>query len=922
MKNKIIILLVTFFAITVSSFAYAFIVYPTDLTIVVNSQGSDSIFNFRIQHLEQECTWVCDGDECLEGHEECSDMWRDQEFFSLQTNDSMAYKNFPDITPSGKYRVIEEVSTGFKIDNITCNTNDSSINISVGYDSFSFWPGSRSVITCTFNNSKIIEKTPVLIVPGIMGTEIKESDILLWADLNKMFGNLTDSFMNNLAFKNDLSPFSTSTIKGEIIKKLETALGLISFDYSDRLVNEFKNQGYVENETLFTFPYDWRYGVSGKYADGKTNSDLLKEKIQAIMAQTGASKVNVVAHSMGGLIVKKYVTDNQTNSHIDKAVFVGVPNTGSVEAVKTLLQGDNFDIPWLNDAEVKKISANMPSSYDLLPSQKYYDIKGSFMTIIDKNQSTQKDLNYNETKSFLIDDNGLNPLGVSNAESLHAQSFDDYDIRTAGVDLYAIDGCKAPTLSQIMQIKSNTGLVDLIDYRNIKWGLGDGTVPIESATNLPIDQSKKYYSLTGEHSKMLGQNGTRQQIVNLISGSSLDTGKDFLNGDNLTGDIITQDASKCQLDGKAIMVFSPIDISVTDQNGNKLGLAEDQSVSNNIPGANFQIWGEHKFIYLPTDGGQTYAISMQGTGTGTYTIKVQDIVNSQARGTEVFSNLPVTPQLTGQINLGSQTTLTINGKTILPTATLSANQSDDYLAPVSTATLVGAAGQASFYRSDVKISIKATDNLSGVLNVSYKLDNSESQKVTGDNAEFSISSEGKHTLRYFGTDKAGNDEQEKTIEFTIDKAAPEAVIEFDTIKKDLKFSGKDNISDSSLVSVLDKNNTATLTDQAGNTTEISFYETNRKISMRAGIKSLKYNGAPVAKFQNMMVFYWLYDKKNNLITLSQSALTKKGYNILAFYNGMKTAIAGRDAGGLIAKSFNGLKLLKVTTSKGDLQWSY
>jgi triacylglycerol esterase/lipase EstA (alpha/beta hydrolase family) len=41
----------------------------------------------------------------------------------------------------------------------------------------------------------------------------------------------------------------------------------------------------------------------------------LAKKIQDIMAQTGSDKVDVVAHSMGGLIVKKYVMDNPTTNH-------------------------------------------------------------------------------------------------------------------------------------------------------------------------------------------------------------------------------------------------------------------------------------------------------------------------------------------------------------------------------------------------------------------------------------------------------------------------------------------------------------------------------------------------------------------------------------------------------------------------------
>ncbi len=87
--------------------------------------------------------------------------------------------------------------------------------------------------------------------------------------------------------------------------------------------------GLFKKKTCLRFPYDWRLGVS-------QNVDNLKNKINQIVAQTGSEKVDVVAHSTGGLIVKKYVIDN--NDHkIGKAVFLGVPNLGAPQGSKSLI---------------------------------------------------------------------------------------------------------------------------------------------------------------------------------------------------------------------------------------------------------------------------------------------------------------------------------------------------------------------------------------------------------------------------------------------------------------------------------------------------------------------------------------------------------------------------------------------------------
>lgn len=519
-----------------------------------------------------------------------------------------------------------------------------------------YYPIEGENIICNFGDAEVSnDKNPVLIVPGLLGTEMKNGEEFLWIN-TKMVNPLNDdSFMDPLRFLNNLKPSDNNAVSADIIKSIITKVGDINFElynYAGDLIDEFEGQGYIEGETLFTFPYDWRYGVTGVYADGRTNSDLLKDKINQILQQTGSSKVDVVAHSLGGLIVKKYVMDNTKSHNIGKAIFVGVPNTGSPKAVKVLLQGDNFGVLGLNDSEMKKIAENMPASYDLLPSQEYYNQKGSFIQVIDEGKDWPGDFNvniddldYSETESFLTNDHDLNSLGFNSAEALHTKNFDNFDLRQAGVDLYSIVGCKKATLGKITERRYANVFGSQISYQNPKYFPGDGTVPLESATNLPIDQSKKFYFLPAEHSKMLSANGSRQEIVNLISGSALSV-----------GDLMTQDINQCKLNGRAISVYSPVDIFVTDQNGNKLGFSEDGSIVNEIPGADFEAWGEHKFVFLPQDGGENYSVGLEGTASGTFTIESQEILGGQTGITEVFKNIPVTTQLTGQINLSEEST--------------------------------------------------------------------------------------------------------------------------------------------------------------------------------------------------------------------------------------------------------------------------
>src|SRR3989338_4805003 len=227
-----------------------------------------------------------------------------------------------------RYRVDEGMWTDWVVPRVNWTVGLNTINLFMGSVT-----GSGRIYFDDIREKLIPNKTPVLIVPGLVGTNILRGNEKLWLDLDRNLIDIGDEFMDSLQFGNDLKPLDENLTTGDIIRKPS-----ILFDYSESLINEFKNQGYIENEDLFTFPYDWRYGVSGKYADGKNNVDLLKQKIQDILTKTGSSKVDMVAHSLGGLIVKKYVINHPADHHVGKAIFVGVPNTGAPKSVKVLLQ--------------------------------------------------------------------------------------------------------------------------------------------------------------------------------------------------------------------------------------------------------------------------------------------------------------------------------------------------------------------------------------------------------------------------------------------------------------------------------------------------------------------------------------------------------------------------------------------------------
>ncbi len=785
----------------------------------------------------------------------------------------------------------------------------------------------------SIKNTYPLEKNPVLIVPGVLGTDIKVNDFILWANPIMAIPLNFDEFMDPLQFNTNLTPFNSNVYPDAIIGEKPL------FDYSKSLLEELKAQGYQENTNLFTFPYDWRYGVSGKYDNGKTNADLLKEKVQKILTLTGTSKVDIIAHSTGGLLVKKYVMENPDNHNLGKAIMVGVPNLGAPKAIKVLLEGDNFDIFGLNDQEMKKISQNLPVVYDLAPTTKYYDIRGSFIKLIEQKlfaPDTITSLNYSQSGSFLLEDHGLNVQAYLNAQNLHSENFLSYDLRTAGVDVYNMVGCGTATIGQIIEQRGKDILGNnLYSYLKPKSVSGDETVPFESADSIQADINKKFYVKKTPHSSLLSASGSRQLITNLLTASNLNTGNKVINKESLLNN-----PSLCQIKGQEIEILSPVDIEVMDQTGNRLGLAQDGSLENQIPGADFNVFKDHKFLFLPNDEGETYQIKLNGTGNGNFTLKISELENENIIKSQVFSNIPVNNNLLGNLNLDPEPVLTLdfNGdgnqdEILAPSTILTGNSALDLIPPISTSSLSGLAGEAGFYRSDVLLNLSAIDPImqneegqtSGVFEIHYQINNDSWESTTSTSTLLSLHKEGKNTVNFYSTDKAGNNEQEKRIIFFIDKTPPEILMWFNPQISDLSFEALDhNSSLPGELNIKNEQNMVAVNDKAGNITQITFKEKSRRKAFSAEVLGLSYNQVPAGLEKMVLKFNWTVNKDSKIKSLEQLIKNKKQFNIHAKYNSKSnsTKIDGKGVFGDIFETSPGLVLLKIKTNQGDFEWSY
>ena len=93
----------------------------------------------------------------------------------------------------------------------------------------------------------------------------------------------------------------------------------------------------------------------------------------------------------------------------------------------------------------------------------------------------------------------------------------------------------------------------------------------------------------------------------------------------------------------------------------------------------------------------------------------------------------------------------------------------DIVSPISNASILGEAGVGGWYKSFAIIAISATDDFSGIMNISYSVDSSPYIEYTG---SFKIADSGEHIVCYHATDRMQNMESEKMLTVKIDSAPP------------------------------------------------------------------------------------------------------------------------------------------------------
>lgn len=201
----------------------------------------------------------------------------------------------------------------------------------------------------TYSSDEVSGKKPILILlPGIMGSNLKDSKDLLWINYGRfLLGDLKN-----------LRPNNNDGIGAD---------SLIKTSYKN--LGEYLNKNY----DVVTFPFDWRLGMEG-------NANLLNQKITDLLKYS--QPIKMVGHSMGGVLIRDFIlyhpkTYEELNALSGfKILFLGSPLGGSYRIpyvlfgkdgiIKLLAKIDIFNSP----KDLMSVFVNFPGILALLPINK------------------------------------------------------------------------------------------------------------------------------------------------------------------------------------------------------------------------------------------------------------------------------------------------------------------------------------------------------------------------------------------------------------------------------------------------------------------------------------------------------------------------------------------------------------------------
>jgi|GEM_PF-2139092 len=600
---------------------------------------------------------------------------------------------------------------------------------------------------------------PVIFIPGIAGSRLNNADGQhenLWPGLATFHDGLT------------LDPNDSRRVPN--INPVDVIRSVALKQVYQPLINRMEQEGYHESGSpanLFVFAFDWRLSMAD-------NTSKLKELIDHVRTLHQNSDVDVIAHSTGGLLARRYIIEQSPNNHhVHQLVTIGSPWLGAPKAINVLETGD-FGVPFfvVLKRTIKRIAERFPGVHQLLPSQSYIELGGVPFSEDgwDINRDNSADGNYNYAQFIgFMDDRFRAGLPGSSGKAFHDFSFnqqhqDDWHNDNSGVKYYHIYGVRSAqdTISN-MTAWSRRGLFGPRFELRLKYDSGDGTVPRISAErpvvnghsfNAPGAALHSFFpprvgifldDSAVEHNGLTKNPAVQTAILCALRSANPNTCTNMAIAEDATEEV-TQPSYYLSLSGVS-------SVEVTDSSGNTSHPLADET-DEGVPGVTANIKGLDALdLITSTDG--TYTIKF-GSGSELIDVEATKGANNQTlTNASRYHDLLLPAGVTAMIKTTPQGIEVLrydaNGDgtfetSVTPTATVSGTAAQDVTPPVLS---VGAVPQ----QNNVNVTLLATDGGSGVKGVFYSFDGITYQPYTG---TLSVDPRSRPVIYAFAEDNVAN----------------------------------------------------------------------------------------------------------------------------------------------------------------------
>ncbi len=431
----------------------------------------------------------------------------------------------------------------------------------------------------------------------------------------------------------------------------------------------YSRTGNAATNDIWPFAYDWRLALTPRANDLRQLADDLTNPLSNAAR---ACDVDIVAHSMGGMVSSLVVRNNPTFSqdHIHRLITLGTPYLGTPQAASAHSTGYVFGLEriysWVTFdwGRMLQMARNLTAGYTLMPSPNYFPASGA-LTYLSNLQSVPA-VGYGQTFGFMTApklDGAGNPQGLDRNAALWAaeqtavhNQIDDWTGWSGPPQVFRIVGDTGLRTAIGWRVgpmhRTSNGALDLrrepgdsnqhVVWRSSQYailGRGDETVALPSArlgrgtgtdfSGVDAWWVQNFDTFNRDHLALVTEDDSLTRMTNILHGG-------FTVPTLFPETEPTAPASVAE-DLFYLFGSEPVAVHVTDSQGRHTGPITPTHYSEiefNVPGASY--WPNDYAVSLSLLRGETYTLTVEAP-VSPMTLRVMRLVpDSSGTNEQVF----------------------------------------------------------------------------------------------------------------------------------------------------------------------------------------------------------------------------------------------------------------------------------------------